>query len=242
MTQTTDLTTQLKAVKRKSVHEMIVSQIQDLVDGEKLKPGDKLPTERELAAAFKVSRHTVREAIRALENQNILKSRPGSGTFVIFNEEQELNDVLVRYVSRERDKLSEVFQLRLILEPQIAFLAAQNATDSDIATLEKILSEQEDLAKDGDPARWFELDTELHLAIAKASGNNLLAKVVQLVMGLLSVCRAEAYQTRKRIQTSTEKHRVIVQAISKRDPEQAQKAITDHVVQLEEVITEEFER
>jgi len=241
MNLNTDITKYLKEIKKTSLHELIVSQIQDLIEGEKLKVGDKLPTEREFAAAFRVSRHTVREAFRALENMNIIKSRVGSGTFVVFNKEQELNDVLVKYVVKERDKISEVFQLRLLIEPQIAFLAAENATDIDIIALEKIVLEQESLTNEGDSGQWVELDNEFHLTIARATGNSLLARVVELIMGLLNVCRAEVYQTRERIESSTEKHREIVRAISNRAPDETAKIMTDHVNYVEKIVKANIE-
>ena len=234
------LTKNLKQVRKKNLYEIIVSQIQNLIEGGKLKPGDKLPTDRELADAFKVSRHTVREAIRALENKNILKSRVGSGTFVVLDEEQELNEVLVKYVARERDRLSEVFQLRLMLEPQIASLAAQNATEADIVALESIVSEQENLISEGDSDRWVELDNEFHLTIARAAGNSLLARVVELIMSLLSVCRAEVYQSRKRIESSTKKHREIVMAISDRNTDEAAETIITHINDIEKIVKENF--
>ena len=122
------LTKTLQAVAKTKLHEQIVNQVQVLIEKGRLKHGDQLPPERELASIFKVSRHTVREAIRILEQKKILKSRPGSGTFIILEDESSVVEFMARAIFREKNTLSEIFQFRELLEPQIAGLAAQNAT------------------------------------------------------------------------------------------------------------------
>lgn len=136
------LTQNLQAVAKTKLHEQIVEQVQLLIEKGRLKHGDQLPPGRELASIFKVSRHTVREAIRILEQKKILKSRPGSGTDIILEDESSVVELLARAIFREKNSLSEIFQFRELLKPQIAGLAAQNATQKDISVLEDILNRQ----------------------------------------------------------------------------------------------------
>ena len=160
------LSKNLQAVSRTKLHEQIVNQVQALIEKGGLKHGDQLPPERELAGIFKVSRHTVREAIRILEQKNILKSRPGSGTFIILEDESSAVEFLAKAIYREKNTLSEVFQFRELLEPQIAGLAAHNATKKDIAALEDILERQK--KELGNAVVSKKLDEEFHLALARA--------------------------------------------------------------------------
>ena len=136
------LTQNLQAGAKTKLHEQIVEQVQLLIEKGRLKHGDQLPPERELASIFKVSRHTVREAIRILEQKKILKSRPGSGTYIILEDESSVVELLARAIFREKNSLSEIFQFRELLKPQIAGLAAQNATQKDISVLDDILNRQ----------------------------------------------------------------------------------------------------
>lgn len=137
------LTNTLKAVSKTKLHEQIVIQIQTLIEKGRLKHGDQLPPERELAAIFKVSRHSVREAIRVLEHKKVLKSRPGSGTYIIIENESSVIEFLAKAINKEKNTLSEIFQFRELLEPQIAGLAARNATEEDISILQDILERQQ---------------------------------------------------------------------------------------------------
>ena len=123
-----NLTSKLKAVPRRRLYQEIVTQIKNLIDNGGLQAGDQLPPERKLAEAFNVSRHSVREAIRSLEREQVLQSRPGSGTFVMVGSSQAIVDYLALAVLKEKDRLAEIFQFREMLEPQISALAAENAT------------------------------------------------------------------------------------------------------------------
>lgn len=236
MTDASKAAGKLKAVEKRPLHQLIVQQIQALIAEGKLKAGDRLPTERELAGIFKVSRHTVREAIRSLEQQNILKSRVGSGTYVVLEEEQLLSEALSAYIARERDKLAEIFQFRRLIEPQIASLAASNATDADVKALEEMLQEQRERALQADTTSWAELDQRFHLAIARATGNSVLTRVVELINGLLDVCREEAYRSQKRLRQSTKGHAAIVEAIGRHAPQEAAKAMAAHLEAIERLI------
>lgn len=221
------VTKNLQAVSRTKLHEQIVNQVQALIEKGGLKHGDQLPPERELASIFKVSRHTVREALRILEQKNILISRPGSGTFIILEDESSAVEFLAKAIYREKNTLSEIFQFRELLEPQIAGLAARNATKKDIAIMEDILERQK--TELGNAGVSKKLDEEFHLALARATGNSVLYQVVQLFGHILLKSRHEHSQSPSRNKLSLEGHREILDAIKNKDSRAAKELMAGHL-------------
>jgi GntR family transcriptional repressor for pyruvate dehydrogenase complex len=220
------MTGTLKAVRKTKLHEQIVKQIQALIDTGRLKHGDQLPPERELATIFKVSRHSLREAIRILEHKKILKSRPGSGTYIILEEESAVVDFLATAINKEKSTLDEVFQLRELLEPQIAALAAQHATPADHEVLQDIIERQQD-ERSGEVSG--KLDQEFHLALARATGNAVLLQIVELLGHVFSKSRHEYAQSTHLHRLSLQGHLDIVKAVSDGDPEAARECMAAHL-------------
>jgi GntR family transcriptional repressor for pyruvate dehydrogenase complex len=228
------LTQNLQAVAKTKLHEQIVEQVQLLIEKGRLKHGDQLPPERELASIFKVSRHTVREAIRILEQKKILKSRPGSGTYIILEDESSVVELLARAISREKNALSEIFQFRELLEPQIAGLAAQNATQKDIAVLEDILNRQKKELDNSIVSK--ELDEKFHLALAKATGNSVLLQVSELFGHILLQSRHEHSQSPYRNKLSIQGHKKILAAIKAEDSKAANELMAGHLDAIRELV------
>jgi len=228
------LSNNLKAVTKTKLHEQIVSQIQTLIEKGRLKHGDQLPPERELASIFTVSRHSVREAIRILEQKNILKSRPGSGTFIILEDESSVVEFLAKAIQREKNTLAEIFQFRELLEPQVAGLAARNATQKDILVLEDLLDRQQ---KERDNIMASkELDEKFHLALAKATGNSVLMQVVALFSHILLKSRHEYSQSPYRNKLSIHGHGEILGAVKVGDPTAAKKLMANHLHAIRELV------
>jgi GntR family transcriptional repressor for pyruvate dehydrogenase complex len=228
------LTKTLQAVAKTKLHEQIVNQVQALIEKGRLKHGDQLPPERELASIFKVSRHTVREAIRILEQKNILRSRPGSGTFIILEDESSVVEYMARAIFREKNTLSEIFQFRELLEPQIAGLAARNATQKNISDLEDILEKQKQEL--GNTVESKELDEKFHLALAKATGNSVLFQVVELFGHILLKSRHEDSQSPYRNKLSIEGHKKILDAIKDADSMAANKLMAGHLDAIRKLV------
>src|ERR1041384_7503928 len=141
----------LRAIRKTRIYEEVVNQIHDLLREGSFKAGDQLPSERELAETFKVSRTSVREALRALETQGLIVSRTGMGNFVVDLPVEALPGPLARLLIDEEKSRVELFELRKIIEPDIAALAAERATERDVAQLKKILAEQIQAVKRGEP-------------------------------------------------------------------------------------------
>ncbi len=227
------LTSKLKAVPRRRLYQEIVSQIKSLIDSGGLQAGDQLPPERKLAEAFNVSRHSVREAIRSLERDNVLQSRPGSGTFVMLGSSQAIVDYLALAVLKEKDRLAEIFQFREMLEPQIAALAAENATPGDIAQLEYLYAQQEQAES---RQVLIQLDNEFHLTLASSTGSAVLSSVVERINDILSQTRLEAHQSPSRKENSLHGHARVVSAIKERDAAGAAEAMKDHLRVIKELV------
>jgi len=223
----------LKALKKTKIYQEIAKQIYNLIEEGKLKYGDQLPPERRLSEIFQVSRHSVREAIRALEQQNILKSRVGSGTFVVVDDGPSVDDLLTKAIHRRKDKLAEIFQFRKMLEPQIAAQAALNATAKDIVRLEQILERQR--RSTGDLRLMVELDDAFHIALAEMTHNSVLLKVVERLNDILAGSRVEGSQSRERLEHSIEGHSKVIKALAEKNAAAAMSAMEEHLTQVQKI-------
>ena len=224
----------LQPVTKTKFHEQIVAQVQALIEKGGLKHGDQLPAERELASIFKVSRHSVREAIRVLEQQKVVKSRPGSGTFVILENESSVVESLAGAILREKNTLAEIFQFRELLEPQIAGLAARNATQEDVGMLEELVEKQQKELDNIQISR--ELDEKFHLSLARATGNSVLMQVVDLFGHIVMKSRHENSRSRHRNRLSVQGHQKILQAIKAGDAQAASMLMAGHLQAIRDLV------
>jgi GntR family transcriptional repressor for pyruvate dehydrogenase complex len=222
----------LRAIKKTRIHEEVFSQIHELIREGRFKAGDQLPSERELADTFKVSRTSVREALRALESQGLVVSRTGTGNFVADLPVESLIGPLARLLIDEKKALADVFEMRKLIEPHIAALAAERATPNDIAQLKKIVAKQSAAVSRGETG--VEADAELHFSIGRATRNQALQKLVAGLMEMLSRSREESLQTDERRESSIDAHRRIIAAIEKHDKARARSEMLRHIQQVEE--------
>jgi GntR family transcriptional repressor for pyruvate dehydrogenase complex len=224
----------LRAIKKTRIHEEVFSQIHELIKEGRLKAGDQLPSERELAETFKVSRTSVREALRALESQGLVVSRTGAGNFVADLPVESLVAPLARVLIDEKKALADMFEMRKLIEPHIAALAAERATRNDIAQLKRIVAKQSAAVSRGETG--VEADAELHFFIGRATRNQALQKLVSGLMEMLSRSREESLQTNERRESSIDAHRRIIVAIEKHDKARARSEMLRHIEQVEESV------
>jgi len=222
----------LHAIKKIRIHEEVVSQVHELIKEGRFKAGDQLPSERELAETFKVSRTSVREALRALETQGLVISKTGTGNFVADLPIESLVAPLARMLIEEKNALADVFELRKLIEPQIASLAAERATAQDVERMKLLLKKQREQVERG--ATGVDADTELHFAIGQATQNHAIEKLVSGLLDVLSHSREESLQTSGRRQASIDSHLAIVAAIEKHDQAKAREAMRHHIEQVEQ--------
>src|SRR3989441_7289244 len=132
----------IEPIKSTRIYEAIVRQVKAMISEGRLKSGDQLPPERDLAEKFLVSRTSVREALRALESLGLIEIRPGEGTFVREISIESHIQPLALVMASHREAIGELFEARRLLEPLIAGLAAARATRDDVSEMERILDDQ----------------------------------------------------------------------------------------------------
>ena len=222
---------QLHSIKRRRIHEDIVQQFHSMIRQGTLSHGDRLASERDLAVQFKVSRSSVREAIRSLELQGLVISKRGSGTFISTENADPLLALMAASLNTGGEALGDIFEMRRLLEPAIAALAAERATEEDVGQMLDILEEQQRQIDSGETG--VEADTAFHFALAAATHNSALNKVVSAVEDILQRSRDQSLQEPGRPQRSLASHRQILQMIRNRESAGAQQAMTHHLEVVE---------
>jgi len=220
-----------KPIKKAKVYEEIVAKIKDMVEKGRFKSGDQLPVERELAEVFRVSRSSVREALRSLESQGFIESRQGDGTYIARQPVESLVRPLASVILTEKDDQMELFEMRRMIEPDLAYLAAERATEEEIAMMEKVLTLQQEQIDRGDYET--DVDRNFHYIMARAARNKALLRITDNIIDLLAGSREQYLQVEGRPQKSILRHREVLEAIRARDPERAEKCMLEHLVDIE---------
>ena len=223
------------AIKRNKVYEEVAKQIERLIL-KKLQPGDKLPSERELAEMLQVSRSSIRDAIRGLELIGLVEPRQGAGTIVREVSAESLVNPFANALKHRKELVGELMDFRKMIEPPIAARAATHASSDEISEMEEILQRQETTLSHGEASS--DEDAEFHYSIALASGNSVVLKVLDIVMDLLRETRERSLQVKGRPQKSLAGHRRILAAIKRHDAEGAKAAMRRHIEDVEEIVLE----
>lgn len=224
---------EFEAVRRDKVYEGVAKQIERLIL-KKLQPGDKLPSERELAEMLRVSRSSIRDAIRSLELMGMVEPRQGAGTIVRELSSEAMLNPIANALKRKGELIGELLDFRKMLEPQLAARAATRVSDEEVSEMEEILDRQEQRLCTGEST--VGEDSEFHYAIALASGNSVVLKVLDTLMDLLRDSRERSLQEDGRLQKSLAGHRRILTAIKRRDSDAAKVAMRRHIEDVEEIV------
>jgi GntR family transcriptional regulator, transcriptional repressor for pyruvate dehydrogenase complex len=230
---TSPLHSHFETVRRNKVYEDVARQIERLIL-KKLRPGDKLPSERELAELLSVSRSSIRDAIRSLELAGMVEPRQGAGTIVREITANTVANPLANALKRKDEIMSELLDFRKILEPPLAARAATHASVDEIEEMESILDRQAVKMRAGGST--VGEDTEFHYAVALASGNSVVLKVLDILMDLLRDTRERSLQAEGRPQKSLAGHQKILSAIKRHDAEAAKAAMRRHIEDVEEIV------
>jgi GntR family transcriptional regulator, transcriptional repressor for pyruvate dehydrogenase complex len=229
------ITEKLEPVRKTKVYTEVAGQIHRLIAEGRLNPGDKLPPERELAEVFGVSRTSVRDALRVLETQGLVEPRHGEGTVVRQIPIDAIVTPLADAVTASKDLTAALFDMRKMLEPPVARAAAFRATDEDVAALEQILARQAERVRAGAIA--IEEDNAFHYRIAAAAKNQIVLRIMDVMMDLLRESRARWLQRPGRAEKSVEGHRGILEAIRGRDPDSAAERMRAHIEEIEQAVS-----
>jgi GntR family transcriptional repressor for pyruvate dehydrogenase complex len=220
-----------KVVRTSRLYEQIVQQIEESVLNGSLKPGDQLPAERDLAQRLGVSRTAVREAVKTLREKGLVEAYSGRGTFVTDGTSQAARqsfDLMVKIGQQEGSP--HLAELRLILEPGIAAIAAERVKDEDLISLREAVAVMDRSQKD--PAAYIEADLDFHLALAEAVANPLILSLIDSIVGLLREQRIKIFNVEGGPQRGQFHHKRILEAMERRDPEMARSAMRAHLEQV----------
>lgn len=230
----------LTSTNKQKVYEIIFQQIQHKITTGQLKMGDKLPSERELAVQYSVSRTSIREALRLLELNDLVEIRQGDGTFIKNNAQQAIQNQLTNVVLKtDQTTLYEILELRLILESQCAALAALRATGQDIENIARTL---EMMKNTDDEETGLQADLDFHMSIAKAANNSVLAQLIASftphMRNTIEVTRKHRLSSTENITRTFEEHKAIYIAISRGESERAKSLMEDHIRTIRQELSE----
>lgn len=220
----------LRPLKRTSLSDGIVDQVTALISSGSLKPGDRIPSEKQLCEQFGVGRTSVREAVRSLSVIGILESRAGSGTFVSTNSTRHIERTFQWGVLLDPRLVDNLIETRLMLESQTAYLAATRGTAADLKVLERAIQGMEDSLTDW--KSFLQHDLRFHLRIAQAARNSILESLLTTIRGHLHGWLHETlnYSSTHRTSLSNDQHRRILHTLETHDGEAAKNAMREHVM------------
>jgi GntR family transcriptional repressor for pyruvate dehydrogenase complex len=220
-----------KIVRSSRLYEQIVQQVEESIRQGTLKPGDQLPPERELAQQFGVSRTAVREAVKALREKGFVEAYPGRGTFITDGTSHAIRQSLDRMIKIGQPEGSTFLaEVREILEPEIAALAAARAEEEDLASMREAVEVMDNAKRDSDA--FIEADLDFHLALAEAAANPIILSLIDSIVGLLREQRLRIFQVEGGPERGQYHHKRILEAVERHDAVAAREAMKAHLRQV----------
>ncbi len=223
-----------KTARVNRISQNIVEQIRETIISGRLKPGDRLPSEKDLSVEFGVSKASLREALRALEALGMLevKQGMGGGAFVTEVDLETARNNMFNYIFFQNPSIGEFTQLRAFIEPPVAEIAALKWTPADLDYLEDNLNRTRE-QMDSVPF-YYELDTKFHHRIAQISGNRLICFVIDSLKNAIVQIKLQLELDRDFSIQVYKAHMRLFDALRKRDPEQARAEMHRHIVEVDE--------
>lgn len=219
--------TMVEPIDRSGITELVVQRIKDLLGRGELKAGSRLPPERELADMLHISRPSLRTALKALSVMGVIHAKPGAGTYIAKSLPEVFTEPMRFMTLINNTSVEELFEARLIIEAGLAELAAERATDADIAAL---IEEVEGMkANTGDPEEFLKHDVRFHQAIARAANNKLMSGVMDTVAQLLFHIRRQTITHASDLDEAIEWHEKIIAAMRKHDSRRAKEMLSGHL-------------
>ena len=215
--------------------ERVAERIGELIITKDIKRGEKLPNEFELAESLNVGRGTIREAVKLLVSRNVLEIRRGKGTFVAQEPGVSEDPYGLRFYEDKKKLMKDLIQIRFLLEPQIAELAAQNASEENIKEMQRLNREISELIRNGE--QYIEKDIELHSCWARSTQNEIIPHLLPAIHRAIALF----FETTDKQEwvASTRAHEKIIAAIEQHDSKAAREAMIEHLSFTKEKIKEE---
>lgn len=230
----------LEPAKRVPLSQVVFDQLLGRIRDGSLRPGDRLPSEHELMRMLSVGRSSVREALRILITMGLIETKPGRGAIVTVRHRNPLAHLDVSGRSMEHVQkwaLLDLLEVRECLEGHAALLAAARATPQDLIAIEGFALEVEKQIADG--RTYFKSNAAFHLAIARASHNNILSESVRHLIGQVRAFRERLMRELHDMpERDVAEHREILEAIQLHDPERARQAVIHHIRNFAQLVRE----
>jgi GntR family transcriptional regulator, transcriptional repressor for pyruvate dehydrogenase complex len=222
-----------KVVQTSRLYEQIVQQIEESIRKGALKAGDQLPAERELASQFGVSRTAVREAVKTLREKGLVEAYPGRGTFITSGTSNTIRLTLDRMIKAGQvEGTLQLVEVREILEPEIAALAATRADQDMLKEMRDAVAIMDRAGRD--PDTYIEADLDFHLALAEAAANPIILSLIDSIVGVLREQRMSIFKVNGGPERGQYHHKQILKAVENRDPGGAREAMRAHLRQVRE--------
>ncbi len=238
----------LTPIKTEKLYTIIIQQIEDLIEEKHLQPGDRLPSERDLAQALSVSRTSVRQAISAIASKGLVRVRQGEGTFVAEPANKMPKDILVdslgKSLAMQQINPVEIATARRLVETEVAGLCAENATDEICRKLNAIIDESKQITE-GTHKDFYDLNITLHRLIAEGSGNAVYKIFVECFIELMNGNlwywgkeHSDAHCQRR--EKNWQEHEELVAAICNHDTAKAKQIMYSHMTTVIDEMSEVF--
>ena len=221
-------------IKKTRIPEEIADRVRELILDRTFPPGRPLPSERVLAGRFRVSRGSVRDALRMLEMVGLVEMRHGQGTFPRELSVDRLVSPIASVLTVQRDLQDELMDVRRMFEPAVARAAAARVTDADLVELERLIDAQRRKLKTGQSA--IGEDSAFHAVLARATRNRVAVRIMETLNDLLLESRKHTLRQKGRPERSLSGHEAIVAAMRQRDPDAAARAMYAHIDQIADLV------
>jgi len=219
----------ISSIDRTGITEHVVQQIKELLISGELEAGSRLPPERVLADRLKISRPSLRTALKALSVMGIIRARPGSGTYIAESIPEVFTEPMQFLTLINRTSTQELFEARGIIEGGLAELAAARASDADLTSLRGEIAAME--ANRNDPVVLIEHDMRFHRALARAASNQLMSGVMETLTQLLYHKRLQTVFHQHNVEVAIQGHQRIVEAIAVGDGPSAKQMLIAHLAE-----------
>jgi len=229
----------IQPLQRLSLFEALAAQIEEWILSGSMEAGAKLPSEESLSRQFGVSRPVVREALAQLRERGLIETLSGSGTFVKRPDADHLTDAVLRHLrvaAGETESIAKVYEARLALESTTARLAAERATEHDLAEIEARLETMRTAARDVE--RWTAADLGFHVAVAEASHNPFLSTLLAPLVKVIEHGIIETFvRSRAAVRAGLEAHERVAEHVRAGDAAGAEQAMREHLADSERRLT-----
>ncbi len=229
----------IKPLVRKTLHEEIVNQIMDCISDGQLNPGDRIDGEAELARQFQVSRNIVREALKSLELIDVLHTINGKGTFISDGAKSGLELMRLIKMMKSDNYAIDLMESRIMIEGDIAYLAAIRATKKDIEELSIIEKETKEWIKKG--SYRVENGLKFHMKVADCSKNQIMTRLLRSISNELTAQRGQlilAHKSNEELILELKEHVSMIKFIKERKPEETKKVMQMHVSRAMRILKE----